>query len=231
MKKNAIEPSGEAPIRVLVVDDHAIIRKGIRAVLELVSDIELVGESENGLDAVRQDHALQPDVIVMDLVMPDMDGIQAIRRIKSERPEARILVLTTFAGEDMVLSAIKAGAAGYHLKDSSPDVLVEAIRQVHRGEASLHPIVARKVLHEVSAPPKQPPTTDPLTPRELEVLQCLAQGYENREIAERLVISEATVRTHVSRIMSKLHLASRTQAALFAIKEGLSSPGETRETQ
>ena len=231
MKKNTIDSSRKAPIRVLVVDDHAIIRKGIRAVLELVADIDLVGESENGLDAIKQDQALEPDVIVMDLVMPDLDGIEAIRRIKLHRAEARILVLTTFAGEEMIFSAIKAGASGYHLKDSSPDVLVEAIRQVYRGEASLHPIIARKVLHELSTPSKRPPTTDPLTPRELEVLQCLSQGYENREIAERLVISEATVRTHVSKIMSKLHLASRTQAALFAIKEGLTSPEGTRETK
>jgi NarL family two-component system response regulator LiaR len=231
MKKNAIDSSGKAPIRVLVVDDHAIIRKGIKAVLELVADIDLVAESENGLDAIKQDQALQPDVILMDLVMPDMDGIEALRRIKSHRAEARILVLTTFAGEEMVLAALKAGASGYQLKDSSPDVLVEAIRQVHRGEASLHPIIARKVLHELSSPSKRPPTTDPLTPREMEVLQCLAQGRENREIAEKLVISEATVRTHVSRIMSKLHLASRTQAALFAIKEGLTSPQETHETK
>jgi NarL family two-component system response regulator LiaR len=231
MKKNTIDSSRKAPIRVLVVDDHAIIRKGLRAVLELVADIDLVGESENGLDAIKQDQALEPDVIVMDLVMPDMDGIEAIRRIKLHRAEARILVLTTFAGEEMVFSAIKAGASGYHLKDSSPDVLVEAIRQVYRGEASLHPIIAREVLHELSSPSNRPPTTDPLTRRELEVLQCLAQGNENREIAEKLVISEATVRTHVSKIMSKLHLASRTQAALFAIKEGLTSPEETRETK
>lgn len=227
MKKSAVHPPGKAPIRILVVDDHAIIRKGIRAVLEIVPDFELVGEAANGADAIRQDEALRPDVILMDLVMPDMDGIEAIRRIKARRAEARILVLTTFAGEKMILSAIKAGASGYHLKDSSPEVLLEAIRQVYRGEASLHPLVAREVLHELSAPPKRLPTTDPLTPRELEVLQCLAQGSENREIAETLVISEATVRTHVSNIMSKLHLASRTQAALFAIKEGLMPPEGT----
>ncbi len=227
MIKNAVDPPGKAPIRVLVVDDHAIIRKGIRAVLEIEPDFELVGEAANGADAIRQDEALRPDVILMDLVMPDMDGIEAISHIKARRAEARILVLTTFAGEKMILSALKAGASGYQLKDSSPEVLLEAIRQVCRGEASLHPLVAREVLHELSAPPKRVPTADPLTPREREVLQCLAQGYENREIAERLVISEATVRTHVSNIMGKLHLASRTQAALFAIKEGLTPPDGT----
>ena len=216
---NSISPA----IRLMVVDDHAIIRKGIRAVLELVPDMELVAEAANGLQAVEQDKLLQPDVILMDLVMPEVDGIEAIRRIKLDRPSARILVLTTFAGEDLVFPAIKAGALGYHLKDSSPEVLIEAIREVYRGEASLHPVIARKVLHELSAPSENPPTTDPLTPRELEVLSLLAQGDENREIAEKLVISQATARTHVSNIISKLHLASRTQAALYALKEGLTS--------
>jgi NarL family two-component system response regulator LiaR len=207
----------------MVVDDHAIIRKGIKAVLELVPDVDMVGEAENGLDAIRQDEVLHPDVILMDLMMPDMDGIEAIRKIKLKRPEARILVLTTFAGEEMVFPAIKAGALGYHLKDSSPEALVEAIREVYRGEASLHPVIARKVLTEISSPSGRPPTTEPLTPRELEVLRLMAQGYENHEIAGRLVISEATARTHVSNIIGKLHLASRTQAALYALKEGLAS--------
>jgi NarL family two-component system response regulator LiaR len=215
----------------MVVDDHAIIRKGIKAVLELVPDMEIVGEAGNGLEAIQLDEKLNPDVILMDLVMPDMDGIESIRQIKLKRAGARILVLTTFAGEEMVFPAIKAGALGYHLKDSSPETLVDAIREVHRGEASLHPVIARKVLSEISTPSEHPPTTEPLTPRELEVLQLVAQGHENREIAERLVISEATARTHVSNIMSKLHLASRTQAALYALKEGLASLAETGKTQ
>ena len=215
----------------MVVDDHAIIRKGIKAVLELVPDMEIIGEAGNGLEAIKLDEQLNPDVTLMDLVMPDMDGIEAIRQIKLKRADARILVLTTFAGEEMVFPAIKAGALGYHLKDSSPETLVEAIREVHRGAASLHPVIARKVLSEISAPSEHPPTTEPLTPRELEVLHLVAQGYENREIAEKLVISEATARTHVSNIMSKLHLASRTQAALYALKEGLASLAETSKTQ
>jgi NarL family two-component system response regulator LiaR len=231
MKSRITNPSGRIPIRVLVVDDHAIVRKGVKAVLELIPDIELAGEAENGQDAITQDQKLKPDVILMDLVMPGMDGIEAIRRIKLQRADARILVLTTFAGEEMIFPAIKAGALGYHLKDSSPDVLVEAIREVHRGEAALHPVVARKLLQELSAPSEHPPTADPLTPRELEVLQCLAQGNENREIAGQLVISEATVRTHVSNILTKLHLASRTQAALFALKEGLASLEKDNQTQ
>jgi NarL family two-component system response regulator LiaR len=214
------------PIRVFVADDHAIVRKGIAAVLEIVPDIEVVGEAENGRDAVRQVEALQPDVILMDLVMPEMDGIEAIRRIKERQPGARILVLTTFAGEDQILPAIKAGALGYHLKDSRPQELAQAIRQVHRGESSLHPVIARKVLEELSHPSSQPPTPDPLTPREVEVLQLVAQGLENWEIAEKLVITEATVRTHVSNITAKLHVASRTQAALYALREGIASLDE-----
>jgi NarL family two-component system response regulator LiaR len=215
--------SDSDPIRVFVADDHAIVRKGIAAVLEIVPDIVVVGEAENGRDAVHRVEQLRPDVILMDLVMPEMDGIEAIRRIKDRQPEARILVLTTFAGEDKIFPAIKAGALGYHLKDSRPEELVQAIRQVHRGESSLHPVIARKVLEELSRPSDRPPTPDPLTPREVQVLQLVAQGLENPEIAERLVISEATVRTHVSNITSKLHVASRTQAALYALREGIAS--------
>ncbi len=218
---NLPQPAGEDRIRVLVVDDHAIVRRGIRAVLELVPDIQLVGEAGNGADAIAEAQALHPDVILMDLLMPEMDGVEAIRRIKAQRHDVRILVLSTDASEEMVLSAIKGGASGYQLKDSSPERLVEAIREVHRGEASLHPAVAGKVLHEISAAPRQPPATPSLTPRELEVLQCLARGLEDRDIAGRLAISPATVRTHVSNIMGKLHVASRTQAALYAINQGL----------
>jgi NarL family two-component system response regulator LiaR len=215
--------SDSGPIRVFVADDHAIVRKGIAAVLEIVPDIEVVGEAENGRDAAYRVQQLRPDVILMDLVMPEMDGIEAIRRIKDRQPEARILVLTTFAGEDKIFPAVKAGALGYHLKDSHPEELVQAIRQVHRGESSLHPVIARKVLEELSRPSERPPTPDPLTPREVEVLRLVAQGLENLEIAEKLVITEATVRTHVSNIMSKLHVASRTQAALYALREGIAS--------
>jgi len=218
-------------IRVLVADDHPVIRKGIRAMLEIVPDIEVVGEAVNGREAVTKVKKLQPDVILMDLVMPEMDGIEAIRRIKAHQPEARILVLTTFAGEDKIFPAIKAGALGYHLKDSSPQELVEAIRQVYGGESSLHPVIARKVLQELSRPSGRPPTPDPLTQREVEVLQLVAQGRENWEIAEKLVITEATVRTHVSNIMSKLHLASRTQAALYALREGLASLDDATEVE
>ena len=215
--------SDSGRIRVFIADDHAIVRKGIAAVLEIVPDIEMVGEAENGQEAVAAVKELQPDVILMDLVMPEMDGIEAIRLIKDRQPEARILVLTTFAGEDKIFPAIKAGALGYHLKDSSPDELVQAIREIDRGESSLHPVIARKVLQELSKPSGQPPTPDPLTPREMEVLRLVAQGLGNQEIAGELVISEATVRTHVSNITGKLHVASRTQAALHALREGIAS--------
>jgi NarL family two-component system response regulator LiaR len=216
-------PQKDDLIRVLVVDDHAIIRKGVKAVLDLVPDIEFVGEAENGKQALQMDLDLQPDVILMDLMMPVMDGIACIREIKAQRQEVRILVLTNFAGEDMIFPAIKAGAMGYHLKDSSPKELEEAIRQVFRGEPSLHPQIAKKVLEELQAPPENMGVYESLTQRELEILSLIAQGLENREIARHLIVSEATVRTHVSNILSKLHLASRTQAALYALREGLAS--------
>jgi two-component system, NarL family, response regulator LiaR len=216
-------------IRILIADDHAIIRKGIRAVLRPLPDMEVVGEAADGWEAIEEVKRLQPDVVLMDLVMPKLDGIQAIERINADQPEVRILVLTTFAGEDMIFPAIKAGALGYHLKDSSPEALVQAIRQVDRGESALHPVIARKVLQELVRPSERPPTPDPLTPREVEVLRLIAQGYDNQAIADTLVISETTVRTHVSNILSKLHLASRTQAALYALREGLASLDEAPE--
>ena len=213
-------------IKVLVVDDHAIIRKGVRAVLDLTPDIELVGEAENGVQAIELEKTLQPDVILMDLMMPEMDGIAAIKEIKKQRPQARILVLTNFAGEEMIFPAIKSGAVGYHLKDSSPEALIEAIRQVSQGMVSLHPSIAKKLLDELHNTGEQKLAEEPLTSRELDVLRRIAQGQENREIAEQLVISEATVRTHVSNILGKLHLASRTQAALYALREGLAHLNE-----
>lgn len=218
--------SDSRPVRVFIADDHAIVRKGIQAVLELTADIEVVGEAENGREAVAGAVQLKPDVILMDLVMPEMDGIEAIRLITAQQPQARILVLTTFAGEDKILPAIKAGALGYHLKDARPEELAQAIRQVYHGASSLHPVVARKVLKELSRPSERPLTPDPLTQREMQVLRLLAQGLENWEIAERLVITEGTVRTHVSSITGKLRVASRTQAALYALREGIASLGE-----
>ena len=210
-------------IRLFVTDDHSIVRKVVRATMELIPDIEIVGEAANGVEALARLATCQQDVVLMDLVMPEMDGIETIRQIKARHPKFRILVLTTFAGEDMVFPAIKAGALGYHLKDSEPEELVRAIRQVYTGESALHPVIARKVLQELTRPPEVPLTPDPLTHREVEILRLVAQGLGNPEIADKLVISEATVRTHVSNILNKLHLASRTQAALYALRAGLAT--------
>ena len=220
-------------IRVLIVDDHAIVRKGIRVLLSTERDLQVIGEAGNGAEAVAQAQALHPDVILMDLVMPKMDGIEATRQISAQQPGMHILVLISFAADDKVFPAIKAGALGYLLKDTGPQELVQAIHQVHRGEPSLEPSIARKVLTELSAPPQKPSSVEPLTQRELDILRLIAQGRSNKEIAEQLVITEMTVRTHVSNILGKLHLASRTQAALYALKEGLASlediPSEEKE--
>ena len=213
----------QRPIRVLIVDDQPIVRKGVCALLAEIEDIEVVGEGSDGKEAVAQAEALSPDVILMDLVMPVMDGIEAIRQITARQPAPRVLVLTSFAADDKVFPAIKAGALGYLLKESEPAELVQAIRQVHRGEPSLHPTIAQKVLRELKRPPKRPPTPDPLTNREVEVLRLVAKGLGNREIAERLVVTEATVRSHVSNVLSKLHVANRVQATLYALQEGLTS--------
>ena len=211
------------PIRVLIVDDHAIVRKGISALLSTEPDIQVLGEATNGAEGVEKAETLRPDVVLMDMVMPKMDGIEATRRITALDSGPRVLVLTSFAADDKVFPAIKAGALGYLLKDSGPNDLIRAIRQVYRGEPSLEPAIASKVLFELAHPPKAEPTTDPLTEREMEVLRLIAQGYSNRQIADALVITEMTVRAHVSNILGKLHLASRTQAALFALREGLAS--------
>jgi len=208
-------------IRVLIVDDHAIVREGMRWLLSTEPDMELAGEASDGFEAIAQTRALHPDVILMDLVMPHKDGIEAIGEIKREYPEARILVLTSFAEDEKVFPAIRAGASGYLLKDTSPEELLKAIHAVHQGIPTMHPLVARKILQELQHPSELPPTTDPLTEREVDVLKLLAQGLSNEEIAARLFISERTARTHVSNILSKLHLANRTQAALFALRTGL----------
>ncbi|GIV75885.1 MAG: DNA-binding response regulator [Litorilinea sp.] len=210
-------------IRVLIADDHTVVRGGLCALLEDVPDIEVVAEAADGVEAVLKVRAMKPDVILMDLMMPRKTGIEAIEEIKRENPQARILVLTSFSDDDKVFSAIKAGALGYLLKETSPDDLVHAIRDVYHGESSLHPAIARKLIRELNKPTTLPPSDEPLTEREAEVLVLVARGLSNQDIADRLVISERTVRTHVSNILSKLHLANRTQAALYALKEGLTT--------
>lgn len=207
-------------IRILICDDHAVVREGLRALISTEPDMIIAGEAVNGENAVTAFRELRPDVTLLDMVMPRMDGVEALKIIVSEFPGARVLVLTSFSDDEMVFPAIKAGALGYLLKDSTPEELVRAIRTVNRGEASLHPSIARRLIQELSRPATLPPTQEPLTEREMEVLRLVAKGYSNEEIGDSLVVSERTARGHVSSILSKLHLANRTQAALYALREG-----------
>jgi NarL family two-component system response regulator LiaR len=211
------------PIRVLVTDDHAIVRKGLRALLATEPRIEVVGEAHDGEQAITEAQRLRPDVILMDLVMPGIDGIEATRRIKACQPDVRVLVLSSYAADEQISCAIRAGASGYLLKDSSPGELVRAIQRVYEGESWLAPAVARQVLDKVRGTSGSEREPAVLTAREVEVLRLVARGQNNRRIAEQLEISEATVRGHVSNILAKLNLSNRTQAALYALREGLVS--------
>jgi two-component system, NarL family, response regulator LiaR len=208
-------------MRILIVDDHAIVREGLRALIATESNLELAGEARDGEEAIKLSRMLQPDLILLDLMMPRKDGIAACREIRQENPHARILILTSFADNDKVFPAIKAGALGYLLKDSSPDELLQAIQDVGRGEVSLHPSIARKLMQEINQTDETAPNDELLTEREAQILALIARGLSNQEIADELVISERTARTHVSNILSKLHLTNRTQAALYALREGL----------
>lgn len=210
-------------IRVLIVDDQTIVRKGTMALLAQVADITVVGEAADGQAAIEQAALLTPDVILMDLVMPKVDGIVAIQQISANQPTVRILALTSFATDDKVFPAIKAGALGYLLKDAEPEELVAAIHQVDRGEPSLPSNIARKLLREIRQSPAQQSAPDPLTERELEVLSLVAKGLDNAAIADALTVTEVTVRTHISHILDKLHLANRVQATLYALRTGLSA--------
>jgi len=212
----------EATIKILIADDHPLIRQGLRVIIEAQPDLELVGEASNGEQAVQQALTLHPDIVIMDLQMPIMDGLSATREIAQADPQAQVLVLTSFPDDDNVYTAIKAGAMGFLLKDSSADYLLDAIRTVSRGESVLHPTIARKLMQEIKQPPKLPPTTEPLTPREVQVLGCLAQGMANSQIANELSVSVRTVSAHIRNILDKLHLANRTQAALYALEQGIS---------
>jgi two-component system, NarL family, response regulator LiaR len=208
-------------IRILIADDHAVVRHGLRALIATEPDLELVGEAADGVEAVEQTARLHPDVILMDMAMPRKTGLEAIYDIKRDDPQARILVLTSFAEDEQVFPAIKAGATGYLLKDTAPRELLQAIRDVYQGEVSLHPTIARKLVGELKRPPDLPPAEEQLTEREVQVLALVARGLANKEIADQLFIGERTVRTHISNILGKLHLANRTQAALYAQREGL----------
>lgn len=212
------------PIRILVVDDHRIVREGIRSLMEDIEDIQVIGEAGNGYECVDLVDSLNPDVILMDLMMPQMDGLEATRQITAKHLNIHILVLTSFIADEKVFPAIKAGARGYLLKDSGSKELIDAIRKVHRGEPSLAPEIAQKVLSEISqATPSERLTPDPLTARELQVLKLVAQGKSNKQIAGELNISMHTARTHVNRILNKLHLANRVQATLYALRAGVTS--------
>jgi len=224
--------SGEK-IRVLIVDDHAMVRQGLRTFLELQNQsalpIEVTGEAANGLEAVKLAKQTQPDIVLLDLIMPEMDGLQATSKIIETSPHSRVIILTSFGEEDKVLPAIRAGAQGYLLKDIPPTELVQAVREAYQGKVQLHPEVARKLMSLAAA--KDEPNTshtlteaeNSLTDREQEVLQLIADGMNNHEIAVKLVISEKTVKSHVSNILNKLHLDDRTQAAIYALRHGLTT--------
>jgi NarL family two-component system response regulator LiaR len=207
-------------IRVLIADDHAVVRRGLRTFLELQEEIEVVGEAEDGEAALAAAERLDPDVILLDLVMPRVDGIAALHGLRERSPRSRVIVLTTFLEDDKLLPAVRAGAAGYLLKDVEPKELVSAIQTVHAGEALLHPAAAARVMAEL-VESSRPSPASLLTPREHEVLALIARGQPNKVIARELGVSEKTVKTHVSNVLGKLGVSDRTQAALYAVREGL----------
>ena len=210
-------------IRILVVDDHEVVRLGLQSALDSAEDFRIVGEAATADEAIAETRSARPDVVLMDVRLgpgEDTGGIDACRTIRSELPEVTVLMFSSFSDRDAVLASIMAGAAGYLLKDAQPQELALAIRTVHSGEALLHPSIAAKLMHEY-AEDESRGKKDVLTPRELEVLRHLARGMSNKEIAKSLVLSEKTVKTHVSNILQKLDLADRTQAALYAVRHGL----------
>jgi two-component system, NarL family, response regulator LiaR len=210
------------PITVLIVDDHAIVREGVRAFLEAQPDIAVAGDAASGQDAVALAMELAPDVALVDLIMPGMDGVEVTRRLKQASPRTQVIVLTSYHQDEHIFPAIRAGALSYLLKDVGSEELAGAIRKAARGEAVLHPRVAARVVQELHGAPHDAinPFTE-LSERELEVLRLIADGRSNEEIAGRLVISEKTVKSHVSNILGKLHVADRTQAAIYAWREGI----------
>jgi NarL family two-component system response regulator LiaR len=208
-------------IRLLIADDHFVVREGLGTIFAAQPDLELVGRAANGVEAVSLAQALRPDVILLDLVMPQLDGLEAIRQIIQENPAARILVLTGITNDARIFPAIKAGALGYLLKDATHDQLLQAIHDVAQGRVSLHPAIAVKVMRELEHPPDLPPTTEPLSERELQVLRLITRGMTNEEIAAALFLNDRTIAKYVTSILGKLHLANRTQAALYALREGL----------
>ena len=207
-------------IRVLLVDDHAVVREGLRTFLDLQDGIEVVGEAADGLEGVAAAERLRPDVVLMDLVMPRLDGVGAMRELRTRLPRVRVIVLTSFAEDDKLLPAVQAGAAGYLLKNAQPQELARAVRAAHAGEALLDPQVAARLLESIA----QPAAPDPLTRREREVLELIGRGMSNKRIARELGIAEKTVKTHVGHVLAKLGVTDRTQAALHAVRAGLVGP-------
>ena len=210
--------SDPAPIRVLIVDDHSVVRTGLRVFLDLQPDLEVVGEAADGSEGVAMARRLEPDVILMDLLMPNMDGITAIGRIKAERPETEIVTMTSFIEEEKVTAALEAGASGYVLKDAEAEEVAAAVRAAYAGEVHLDPAVARLLAQRMRTRKTSDDLAEPLTDREKDVLRLLGQGMSNKEIGATLFITERTARTYVSNILGKLGLASRTQAALYAVE-------------
>lgn len=208
-------------IRVLLVEDQAVVREGLAAIFSYQSDIEVVGQAKDGIEAVEMLEGARPDVILLDLVMPRQDGLTTIPILKEKLPEAHILVLTSFADNERVYQAIKSGAEGYMLKDATHTQLLQGIRDVAQGQATLYPSIAMRVIRELNNPTELMYTTEPLTPRELETLRLISSGLSNQEISKKLFVQERTVAKYVSNILDKLHLANRTQAALYAIRRGL----------
>jgi DNA-binding NarL/FixJ family response regulator len=211
------------PIRVLIVDDHSVVREGLRAFLELQAGLEVVGEAADGEEAIEAGARLRPDVILMDLVMPQLGGVAAMRRLREKVPGARIIVLTSFLDDDKLLPALRAGAAGYLLKNAEPHEIARAVRAAHAGEALLDPVVAARVVETLAADDGQEPL-DRLTPREREVLVLIGRGYSNKRIANELELSEKTVKTHVGHVLAKLGVTDRTQAAVVAVRAGIVGP-------
>jgi DNA-binding NarL/FixJ family response regulator len=211
------------PIRVLVVDDHAVVREGLRSFLELQDGIDVAGEAGDGEEALAEAARLEPDVVLMDLVMPNLDGVAALRRLREELPRARVIVLTSFLDEDKLLPALRAGAAGYLLKNAPPQEVARAVRVAHGGGAVIDPVVAARLVDALAADGESDPL-DRLTPREREVLVLLGRGFPNKQIASKLRVSEKTVKTHVGRVLAKLGVTDRTQAAVLAVRAGIVDP-------